>query len=122
MPFAANWSPDVAGRAERESIRELKADLSLTPVSSLDATVPHFDGRVLCNLLMGFRETVLPVCWFRTAAAGDTGSGLSGRSRSGPRSTTAGPIRRASEERAEFLERLRTLRRGCRLRRSWTGI
>ena len=57
-----------ADRADCETrITELKEDLSLDTfyLQSLDATNAAFRaGCVLYHLLMGFRETVLPSCWF----------------------------------------------------------
>jgi hypothetical protein len=57
-----------SGRAESENrIKELKEDLSLDGfcLQSFDATDAAFrSGCVLYNLLVGFRETVLPRSWF----------------------------------------------------------
>lgn len=57
-----------AGRADRENrIKELKEDLGLDTfcLQSFDATDAAFrTGGVLYNLLISFRETVLPSCWF----------------------------------------------------------
>lgn len=56
-----------AERADSENlIRELKEDLSLDMfcLQSFDATDTAFQtGCVPYNLLMGFRETVVPSCW-----------------------------------------------------------
>lgn len=85
-----------AGRADSENrIKELKQDLSLNTfcLQSFDATDAVFrTGCVRSNLLMGFRETVLPSCWFERRL----------------RVRFAVP----PEERAEFLQRLRTLSAG----------
>lgn len=69
VPFAAELVTRMyAGRADSENrIKELKEDLSLDTfcLQSFDATDAAFrTGCVLYNLLMGFRETVLPSCWF----------------------------------------------------------
>ena len=70
MPSAAELVTRMyAGRADSENrIKELKEDLSLNTfcLQSFDATDAAFrTGCVLYNLLLGFRETVLPTCWFR---------------------------------------------------------
>lgn len=94
-----------AGRAESENrIKELKEGPSLDTfrLQSFGATDAAFrTGCVLYSLLMGVRETVLPACWFERRL----------------RVRFAVP----TEERAEFLQRLRTLSEGCSLWRSWTG-
>lgn len=106
-----------AGRADSENrIKELKEDLSLDTfcLQSFDATDAAFrTGWVLYNLLMGFRETVLPSCWFerRLRAVRDlvflVGADLIPTARR-RRVRFAVP----TEERAEFLHRLRTLAEG----------
>jgi hypothetical protein len=106
-----------AGRADSENrIKELKEDLSLDTfcLQSFDATDAAFrTGCVLYNLLMGFRETVLPSCWFerRLRAVRDlvflVGADLIPNARR-LRVRFAVP----PEERAEFLHRLRTLSAG----------
>lgn len=106
-----------AGRADSENrIKELKEDLSLDTfcLQSFDATDAAFrTGCVLYNLLMGFRETVLPSCWFerRLRAVRDlvflVGADLIPKARR-LRVRFAVP----PEERAEFLHRLRTLSEG----------
>ncbi len=109
--------PDVCGRADSENrIKELKQDLSLNTfcLQSFDATDAVFrTGCVRSNLLMGFRETVLPSCWFerRLRAVRDlvflVGADLIPTARR-LRVRFAVP----PEERAEFLQRLRTLSAG----------
>lgn len=106
-----------AGRADSENrIKELKEDLSLDTLclQSFDATDAAFrSGCVLYNLLAGFRETVLPSCWFerRLRALREwvflVGADLIPRAR-------AVQVRFAvpREERAEFLRRLHTLSEG----------
>jgi hypothetical protein len=99
-----------------DSIKELKEDLSLDTfcLQSFDATDAAFrTGCVLYNLLLGFRETVLPACWFerRLRAIRDrvflVGADLIPHARR-LRVRFAVP----PEERAEFLQRLRTLSEG----------
>lgn len=118
VPFTAELVTRMyAGRADSENrIKELKEDLSLDTfcLQSFDATDAAFrTGCVLYNLLMGFRETVLPVCWFerRLRAIRDlvflVGADLIPQARR-LRVRFAVP----PEERAEFLERLRTLSEG----------
>lgn len=97
VPYAAELVTRMyVGRADSENrIKELKEDLSLDTfcLQSFDATDAAFrTGCVLYNLLMGFRETVLPSCWFERRL----------------RVRFAVP----TEERAEFLQRLRTLSAG----------
>lgn len=106
-----------AGRADSENrIKELKEDLSLDTfcLQAFDATDAAFrTGCVLYNLLMGFRETVLPACWFerRLRAVRDwvflVGADLIPDARR-LRVRFAVP----TEERTEFLQRLRTLSEG----------
>jgi hypothetical protein len=106
-----------AGRADSENrIKELKEDLSRDTfcLQSFNATDAAFrTGCVLYNLLMGFRETVLPSCWFerRLRAVRDlvflVGADLISQARR-LRVRFAVP----AEERAEFLHRLRTLSEG----------
>ncbi len=118
VPFAAELVTRMyAGRADCENrIKELKEDLSLDTfcLQSFDATDAAFrTGCVLYNLLMGFRETVLPSCWFerRLRAVRDrvflVGADLLPDAR-------RVQVRFAvpAEERAEFLQRLRTLSEG----------
>jgi hypothetical protein len=118
VPFAAELVTRMyAGRADSENrIKELKEDLSLDTfcLQSFDATDAAFrTGCVLYNLLMGFRETVLPSCWFerRLRAVRDlvflVGADLIPKARR-LRVRFAVP----PEERAEFLHRLRTLSEG----------
>jgi len=118
VPYAAELVTRMyAGRADRENrIKELKEDLSLDTfcLQSFDATDAAFrTGCVLYNLLMGFRETVLPSCWFerRLRAVRDlvflVGADLIPDARR-LRVRFAVP----TEERAEFLQRLRTLSEG----------
>jgi hypothetical protein len=105
------------GRADRENrIKELKHDMSLDTfcLQSFDATDAAFrTGCVLYNLLMGFRETVLPSCWFerRLRAVRDwvflVGADLIPQARI-VRVRFAVP----REERQEFLQRLHTLAEG----------
>ena len=69
VPFAAELVTRMyVGRADSENrIKELKEDLSLDTfcLQSFEATDAAFrTGCVLYNLLMGFRETVLPSGWF----------------------------------------------------------
>ena len=73
LPFTAWCAAELvtrmyAGRADSENqIKELKEDLSLDTfcLQSFDATAAAFrTGCVLYNLLLGFRETVLPTYWF----------------------------------------------------------
>ena len=118
VPFAAELVTRMyAGRADCENrIKELKEDLSLDTfcLQSFDATDAAFrTGCVLDNLLMGFRETVLPSCWFerRLRAVRDlvflVGADLIPDARR-LRVRFAVP----PEERPEFLQRLRTLSEG----------
>ncbi len=118
VPFAAELVTRMyAGRADCENrIKELKEDLSLDTfcLQSFDATAAAFrTGCVLYNLLMGFRETVLPSCWFerRLRAVRDrvflVGADLIPDARR-LRVRFAVP----PEERPEFLQRLRTLAEG----------
>ncbi len=118
VPFAAELVTRMyAGRADCENrIKELKEDLSLDTfcLQSFDATDAAFrTGCVLYNLLMGFRETVLPSCWFerRLRAVRDwvflVGADLIPDARR-LRVRFAVP----PEERLEFLQRLRTLAEG----------
>ncbi|MDF0677238.1 MAG: hypothetical protein P0120_23320 [Nitrospira sp.] len=109
--------PDVRGPGrQRNRIKELKDDLSLDTfcLQSFDAPDAAFrTGCVLYNLLMGFRETVLPACWFerRLRAVRDlvflVGADLIADAR---RLRVRFAVPR--EERAEFLQRLRTLSAG----------
>lgn len=106
-----------AGRADRENrIKALKEDLSLDTCcrQSFEATDAAFrTGCVLYNLLMGFRETVLPTGWFerRLRAVRDlvflVGADLIPRAR-----TLRVRVAVPREERPEFLQRLRTLADG----------
>ena len=118
VPFAAELVTRMyAGRADCENrIKELKEDLSLDTfcLQSFDATDAAFrTGCVLYNLLMGFRETVLPSCWFerRLRSVRDlvflVGADLIPDARR-LRIRFAVP----PEERPEFLQRLRTLSEG----------
>lgn len=118
VPFAAELVTRMyAGRADSENrIKELKEDLSLDTfcLQSFDATDAAFrTGCVLYNLLMGFRETVLPSCWFerRLRAVREliflVGADLIPESR---RLRVRFAV--AAEERPEFLQRLRTLVHG----------
>jgi hypothetical protein len=118
VPFAAELVTRMyAGRADCENrIKELKEDLSLDTfcLQSFDATDAAFrTGCVLYNLLMGFRETVLPSCWFerRLRAVRDrvflVGADLIPDARR-LRIRFAVP----PDERPEFLHRLRTLSEG----------
>ena len=118
VPYAAELVTRMyAGRADSENrIKELKEDLSLDTfcLQSFDATDAAFrTGCVLYNLLMGFRETVLPACWFerRLRAVRDlvflVGADLIPQART-LRVRFAVP----REERPEFLQRLRTLSDG----------
>lgn len=118
VPYAAELVTRMyAGRADSENrIKELKDDLSLDTfcLQSFDATDAAFrTGCVLYNLLMGFRETVLPSCWFerRLRAVRDrvflVGADLVSDARR-LRVRFAVP----TEERTEFLHRLRTLSAG----------
>lgn len=106
-----------AGRADSENrIKELKEDLSLETfcLQSFDATDATFRlGCVAYNLLAGFRETVLPRCWFerRLRAVRDfvflVGADLIPQGR---RVQIRFAVPRA--ERPEFVRRLRTLSEG----------
>jgi hypothetical protein len=118
VPFAAELVTRMyAGRADSENrIKELKEDLSLETfcLQSFDATDAAFrTGCILYNLLMGFREMVLPSCWFerRLRAVRDlvflVGADLIPQARR-LRVRFAVP----AEERPEFLQRLRTLSEG----------
>jgi Transposase DDE domain group 1 len=118
VPFAAELVTRMyAGRADSENrIKELKEDLSLDTfcLQSFEATDAAFrTGCVLYNLLMGFRETVLPSCWLerRLRAVRDrvflVGADLIPKARR-LRVRFAVP----PEERPEFLQRLRTLSEG----------
>jgi hypothetical protein len=118
VPYAAEVVTRMyVGRADSENrIKELKEDLSLDTfcLQSFDATDAAFrTGCVLYNLLMGFRETVLPSCWFerRLRAVRDlvflVGADLIPEARR-LRVRFAVP----PEERAEFLQRLRTISAG----------
>jgi hypothetical protein len=118
VPYAAEVVARMyAGRADSENrIKELKEDLSLDTfcLQSFDATDAAFrTGCVLYNLLMGFRETVLPSCWFerRLRAVRDlvflVGADLIPHAQR-LRVRFAVP----TEERPEFLHRLRTLSEG----------
>lgn len=118
MPSAAELVTRMyAGRADSENrIKELKEDLSLDTfcLQSFDATDAAFrTGCVLYNLLLGFRETVLPTCWFerRLRAVRDlvflVGADLLPHAR---RLRVRFAVPR--EERTEFLTRLRTLCQG----------
>jgi hypothetical protein len=118
VPYAAEVVTRMyAGGADSENrIKELKEDLSLDTfcLQSFDASDAAFrTGGVLYNLLMGFRETVLPSCWFerRLRAVRDlvflVGADLIPQARR-LRVRFAVP----AEERPEFLQRLRTLAEG----------
>jgi Transposase DDE domain group 1 len=118
VPFAAELVTRMyAGRADSENrIKELKEDLSLDTfcLQSFDATDAAFrTGCVLYNLLMGFRETVLPSCWFerRLRAVRDlvflVGADLIPKARRLRVRFAVPPA-----ERAEFLHRLRRLSAG----------
>ncbi|MDF0652541.1 MAG: IS1380 family transposase [Nitrospira sp.] len=118
VPYAAELVTRMyAGRADSENrIKELKEDLSLDTfcLQSFDATDAAFrTGCVLYNLLMGFRETVFPSCWFerRLRAVRDrvflVGADLVPDARR-LRVRFAVP----TEERTEFLQRLRALSEG----------
>jgi len=118
VPSAAELGTRMyAGRADRENrINALKEDLSLDTfcLQSVDATDAAFrTGCVLYNLLMGFRETVLPSCWVerRLRAVRDlvflVGADLIPQAR---RLQVRCAVPR--EERPEFLRRLRTLCQG----------
>lgn len=101
------------GQADSENrIKELKEDLSLDTfcLQSFDATDVAFrTGCVLYNLLMGFRETALPSCWFERCLRAVrelvflVGADLIPNARR-LRVRFAVP----AEERHEFLQRLRT--------------
>jgi len=118
VPYAAELVCRMyAGRADSENrIKELKEDLSLDTfcLQSFEATDAAFRlGCVAYNLLAGFRETVLPRCWFerRLRAVRDcvflVGADLIPQGRR-LRVRLAVP----QEERPEFLTRLRTLSEG----------
>ncbi len=118
VPYAAEVvSRMYVGRADSENrIKELKEDLSLDTfcLKSFDATDAAFRmGCVLYNLLVQFRETVLPRSWFerRLRAVRDliflVGADLISQGR-------RIKIRFAMPEpdRPEFLRRLRTMSEG----------
>lgn len=118
VPFAAELVIRMyAGRADSENrIKELKEDLSLDTfcLQSFEATDAAFrTGCVLYNLLMGFRETVLPSCWFerRLRAVRDrvflVGADLIPNARRLRVRFAVPPA-----ERTELLQRLRTLSEG----------
>lgn len=118
VPFAAELVTRMyAGRADcKNRIKELKEDLSLDTfcLQSFEATDAAFrTGYVLYNLLMGFRDTVLPSCWFkrRLRAVRDrvflVGADLIPDARR-LRVRFAVP----PEERLELLQRFRTLAEG----------
>jgi hypothetical protein len=118
VPYAAEVVCRMyAGRANSENrIKELKEDLSLDTfcLQSFEATDAAFRlGGVAYNLLAGFRETVLPRCWFerRLRAVRDfvflVGADLIPQGR---RVQVRFAVPR--EERAEFVTRLRTLSEG----------
>lgn len=118
VPSAAEVVAQMyAGRADSENrIKGLKEDLSLDTfcLQSFDATDAAFrTGCVLSNLLVGFRETVLPSCWFerRLRAVQDlvflVGADLIPHARR-LWVRFAVPV----EERPAFLQRLRTLSEG----------
>jgi len=118
VPYAAEVVCRMyAGRADSENrIKELKEDLSLDTfcLQSFEATDAAFRlGGVAYNLLAGFRETVLPRCWFerRLRAVRDcvflVGADLIPQGR---RLQVRLAVPR--EERPEFVTRLRTLSEG----------
>ena len=118
VPYAAELVTRMyTGRADSENrIKELKEDLSLDTfcLQSFDATDAAFrTGCVLYNLLTGFRETVLPSCWFerRLRAVRDlvflVGADLIPQARRLHVRFAVPP-----EERPEFLLRLRTVFHG----------
>ncbi len=118
LPYAAELVCRMyAGRADSENrIKELKEDLSLHTfcLQHFDATDAAFRlGCVGYNLLAGFRETMLPSCWFerRLRAVRDwvflVWADLIPR---GHRLQIRLAVPR--EERPEFLTRLRTLSEG----------
>jgi hypothetical protein len=118
VPYAAEVVCRMyAGRADSENrIKELKDDLSLDTfcLQAFEATDAAFRlGCVAYNLLAGFRETVLPRCWFerRLRAVRDlvflVGADLIPQGR---RLHVRFAVPRA--ERSEFLTRLRTLSEG----------
>lgn len=118
VPVAAELVTRMyAGRADCENrIKALKEDLSLDTFcrQAFDATDAAFrTGCVLYNLLMGFRETVLPSCWFerRLRAVRErvflVGADLIPDARRRCVRFAVPP-----EERPEFLHRLRTLSEG----------
>ncbi len=118
VPYAADLVTRMdVGRADAENrIKELKEDLSLDTfcLQSFEATDAAFrTGCVRYNLLMGFRETVLPTRWFerRLRAVRDlvllVGADLIPRAR-----TVIVRFAVPREERPAFLERLRTLAEG----------
>lgn len=118
VPYAAELVTRMyAERADSENrIKELKEDLSLDTfcLQSFDTTDAAFrTGCVLYNFLVGFRETVLPSCWFkrRLRTVRDrvflVGANLIPKARR-LRVRFAVP----PEERPEFLHRLRTLSAG----------
>lgn len=118
VPYAAELVCRMyAGRADSENrLKELKEDLSLETfcLQSFDATDATFRlGCVAYNLLAGFRETVLPRCWFerRLRAVRDfvflVGADLIPQGR---RVQIRFAVPRA--ERPAFVRRLRTLSEG----------
>jgi len=118
VPYAAEVVCRMyAGRADSENrIKELKDDLSLDTffLQSFEATDAAFRlGCVAYNLLAGFRETVLPRCWFerRLRTVRDcvflVGADLIPQGR---RLQVRLAVPRA--ERPEFVTRLRTLSEG----------
>ncbi|MDI3464380.1 MAG: hypothetical protein OJF50_003201 [Nitrospira sp.] len=117
VPFAAELVTRMyAGRADRENwIKELKEDLSLDTccLQSVDATDAAFrTGCVLYNLLMGFRETVLPSCWFERRRAVRERVFLVGADLIPEARRLRIRFAVPAEERPEFLQRLRTLSHG----------
>lgn len=106
-----------AGRADSEHrIKELNEDLSLDTfcLQSFDAPDAAFrTGCVLYNLLMGFRETVLPSGWFeRRLRAVRARVFLVGADQIPKARRLRVRFAVPPEERAEFLHRLRTLSEG----------
>ena len=98
--FTYRHTTEVSEALMRSSLGSLRPTLSLDTfcLQSFDATDAAFrTGCVLYNLLMGFRETVLPSCWFERRLRAVRDLGLSGRGRSDPQCATAArPIRGAS--------------------------
>jgi len=126
VPYAAEVVTRMyAGRADSESrIKELKEDLSLDTfcLQSFDATDAAFrPDCVLYNVLMSFRETVLPSCWFerRLRVVRDlvflVGADLLPQARR-LRVRFACPRRSGPS----FSSGCGRFRRGCQLRRSWS--